>query len=74
MNTEKQFEELTMFLEQIKNEVDFSDCKDFDDRMIFSILFCIKKAKQIEREACAELMFDIGSAKLANAIRARGKA
>jgi dihydroxyacetone kinase DhaKLM complex PTS-EIIA-like component DhaM len=27
-----------------------------------------------EREECAKLMFDIGSAKLAEAIRARGKA
>ena len=81
MNTEKEFEELTMFLEQIKNEVDFSECKDFDDRMIFSILFCIKRAKQIEREACAKVVEASPSydwhrfaCEAAAAIRARGQA
>lgn len=78
MNTEKEFEELTMFLEQIKNEVDFSGCKDFDDRMIFSILFCIKKAKQIERDECAKLCANLhiegedDTGLAADLIRARG--
>ena len=61
MNTEKDFEELNNFLEQIKDEVDFSGCKDFDDKMIFTMLFCIKKAKQIERESCAKLCWQLAN-------------
>lgn len=32
-----------------------------------------RRAVEAEREACAQLMFEIGSAKLAAAIRARGE-